>query len=672
MPETNQPTSGARGGSMQSPGRDVSDSYHTPRVRQEPELGIAITTLDGFFTFVNDTWADLHQYMPAEMLGRHLSMCHTGMQMSNMVAPLDEQAVKRGSASEYIRHIDKYGNTFSTYLTVTLQPGRGRQLPRLIRVARPVDDRRVKGTGELSVNWLEETGALILDIGAEGRIRYANQRCLDVLGYRHRQIERLRLADVTRPDHSDQWRVLLDRLRHEGDSANVITVLVTRSGREVVVEGSLSVHIDDTGEVAVRAIMHDITHRSHVEKEVRARRALAQALRDIAVVLNSTLDLSEVLTRTLDNVGGIVEHDAAAVMLVDEGIARVVRARGLNLVELQECEYSVEDTPGLARIVETGQAITPDDEHDGQVFCLPHDQQLHSCLTAPIRLKDHLIGFLVLMSYTPNLYTAAHVERMQLFADHAATALNNALLYEEIQRMVGTLHERNADLKAFSHTVAHDLKSPLQIMIGHANLLSSEMSGDLSPDVIESLQYIEAYAFRMKSMIDNLLLFSELGSAEVRVEPVDMQMMISLVLARFHEKLQARGVTVEVSPDLPAALGFSPWLEEVFANLIDNSIKYIGDDNADPRIRIEGKLVGDTAHYEVIDNGIGIKPDDLPNLFQMFTRFHRHQAEGSGLGLSIARRIVTKLHGDIGAASELGDGTTFWVELPAATGDAYD
>src|SRR5690606_6931766 len=117
--------------------------------------------------------------------------------------------------------------------------------------------------------------------------------------------------------------------------------------------------------------------------------------------------------------------------------------------------------------------------------------------------------------------------------------------------------------------------APLQVLVGYANLLSTDLKDELPEDIVESLRYIEAYAHKMKSMIDNLLLFSELGSAEVTVEPVDMQIVVSLVLARFYDRIRERGVTVEVTPELPRAMGYSPWLEEVLANLIYNSIKLI-------------------------------------------------------------------------------------------------
>lgn len=667
MPEINHPTSGANGEESPSPGRDGSGPLNqcTGR-RRELDPGIAVTTLDGFFTFVSPAWAEMHGYRPEEMLGRHLSMCHTGEQMASYVAPLDDRASQDGQGTGTIEHIDKYGNVFSSYTTVALlQRGHVRQLPHFIRVSRPIIGNTAEGEGEFLVNWLNETGAFILDFDVEGMLRYANQRWLDATGHAPDDIGRLRIDDITLPQHVERWHAILDRLGREGDTQRLIGVFVTRAGAEIVVEGSMTAHTTSTGDTLIRAVLHDITHRHRVEREVRAQRTLAQTLRDIAVLLNSTLDLEQVLDRIMESVGRVVEHDAAILMLAEDGQARVVRASGADNPARMGQTFSMNEVPGLRRMIETGQAAIQSG-HNGQVAWLSQQARLQSMLAAPLRLNGRVLGLVVLLAAQPGRYSTPHAERLQLFADHAATALHNALLYDELQHTVSTLHERNADLKAFSHTMAHDLKAPLQVLVGYANLLSTDLKDELPEDIVESLRYIEAYAHKMKSMIDNLLLFSELGSAEVTVEPVDMQIVVSLVLARFYDRIRERGVTVEVTPELPRAMGYSPWLEEVFANLIDNSIKYMGEDNPAPRIIVWGERAGDWARFEIIDNGVGIEEADQQRLFQMFTRFHRHHADGSGLGLSIARRIVEKLGGRIGVESEPGRGTKFWIELPPA------
>src|SRR5688572_10682067 len=115
---------------------------------------------------------------------------------------------------------------------------------------------------------------------------------------------------------------------------------------------------------------------------------------------------------------------------------------------------------------------------------------------------------------------------------------------------------------------------------------------------------------------------------------------------------------------MPAAMCHSTWLEEIFANLIGNAITYIGRDNPDPRIHIQGHRVNGMVRYEVIDNGVGIRPEVQDQLFEMFTRLHPGEGHGLGMGLSIVQRLVTRLEGQVGVESAEGQGSTFWFTLP--------
>jgi signal transduction histidine kinase len=116
-------------------------------------------------------------------------------------------------------------------------------------------------------------------------------------------------------------------------------------------------------------------------------------------------------------------------------------------------------------------------------------------------------------------------------------------------------------------------------------------------------------------------------------------------------------------------MGYGPWIEEVFANLISNAIKYIGKDNPEPRIIVRGSRVGSIVRYEVKDNGLGISEKDQERLFEMFSRFHTGEASGLGLGMSIVQRIVDRLNGQLGVESALGKGSSFWFALAAAPGE---
>jgi PAS domain S-box-containing protein len=239
-----------------------------------------------------------------------------------------------------------------------------------------------------------------------------------------------------------------------------------------------------------------------------------------------------------------------------------------------------------------------------------------------------------------------------------------------IRQYTTELEARNSELDSFSHTVAHDLKAPIGILTGYIHILRQHE--DLSPTARAYLQSMEKAALRMENMITGLLLLARMRNISDAVVPVDMTQAAQAALERFQVTIEERAIQVDITPHLPAALGYDVWLEEVFANLISNAIKYIGRDNPAPRIRISGTRQGDYARYEVHDNGVGISAEDQAGLFDMFSRFHQDQAVGTGLGLSIFQRIVTRLKGQVGVESQPGAGSIFWFTLPAASESASD
>jgi two-component system NtrC family sensor kinase len=171
------------------------------------------------------------------------------------------------------------------------------------------------------------------------------------------------------------------------------------------------------------------------------QRALAEALCDTAAALNSTLDFETVLDRILANIGRVVPHDSANIMLIESGKARIVRSRAYGGLEVQEMmptlQLPIADNPTLRQMAETGQpcAIPDVRSHPGWVG-IPDMHWIRSYASAPIRLGGETIGFLNLDSVTPDYLTAAHAARLQAFADQAAVAMRNAWLFEQAQKQI--------------------------------------------------------------------------------------------------------------------------------------------------------------------------------------------------------------------------------------------
>jgi len=221
------------------------------------------------------------------------------------------------------------------------------------------------------------------------------------------------------------------------------------------------------------------------------------------------------------------------------------------------------------------------------------------------------------------------------------------------------LRESNAELDAFAHTVAHDLKSPLSVLVGFANLLESDYDAMEVGQVKESLQIIGHTSTKMVSIIDELMLLAQMRRSEVKLEPIDTPRILNEAMSRLRFMINQYSATIEIAnpENIPVALGYAPWVEQVWINYISNAMKYGG---TPPWIELGGVPTPDgRVRFYVRDNGKGLSPDKLDRLFIPFERLEKARAEGHGLGLSIVKRIVDKLGGDVDVTSEAGVGTTF-------------
>jgi PAS domain S-box-containing protein len=240
------------------------------------------------------------------------------------------------------------------------------------------------------------------------------------------------------------------------------------------------------------------------------------------------------------------------------------------------------------------------------------------------------------------------------------------MLYDltEQKRLLRERDEMIHELNAYNRTVAHDLKNPLAGIIGYGEILEETISAELDPINQEMLTNITQSATRMNSIIQNLLTLARIRSLrEVDVEVVDMAEVLDNTLYRFKFQLQIHDVIVEQPPYWLPALGYTPWIEEIWSNYISNAIKYGG---TPPRLVFGCDRHENHIRYWVQDNGAGIPEEVIPMLFLEFSRLDHHKRhEGHGLGLSIVARITEKLEGSCGVESRVGHGSKFYFSLPA-------
>ncbi len=256
----------------------------------------------------------------------------------------------------------------------------------------------------------------------------------------------------------------------------------------------------------------------------------------------------------------------------------------------------------------------------------------------------------------------------RLIALHDITARKRA--EEALYLYARELEASNAELDAFAHTVAHDLKSPLSTLAGFGDLLEQKHTAMSGEQLATSANSIARSARRMINIIDELLLLASVRKMEeVPTGPLDMAAIVAAAQERLQDIIDGCPAEITLPPAWPTAVGYAPWVEEVWVNYLSNALQYGG---APPLVEVGFDIAHEAVdkfpkfqvRFWVRDNGTGLTAEEQGRLFTPFTRLDQARAKGHGLGLSIVRRIVEKLGGQVGVESEVGWGSTFWFTLP--------
>jgi signal transduction histidine kinase len=225
------------------------------------------------------------------------------------------------------------------------------------------------------------------------------------------------------------------------------------------------------------------------------------------------------------------------------------------------------------------------------------------------------------------------------------------------------LAARTIQLNGLLYAMAHDLRAPLRAMQGFSEALLEDYGDRLDVEGRDYAARIVAAAHRMDAMVNGIVAYGRLATAEIRLVPVDLNSAIADVLGTMKPMVDRTAALVTVEGTLPTVLGRRHLVQEIATNLIENAIKFVADGVA-PRVRLWAEPRGGRVRLTVEDNGIGIAAKHHKRIFGVFERLHDADVyPGIGLGLAIAQRAVGRLGGSIGVDSELGSGSKFWVEF---------
>ncbi|MBN1564629.1 MAG: GAF domain-containing protein [Anaerolineae bacterium] len=430
-------------------------------------------------------------------------------------------------------------------------------------------------------------------------------------------------------------------------------------------------------------------------KSEQHQRRLAEALRDTAAVINSTLNFDDVLDRILRLVGQVVPHDAATILLVEGSFARVVRCTGFAERGMEETimaqQFSVTDYPGFSYMYQSGNPILRPDVLEAHDWVeVPGVEWVRSFVTSPIKIEGKVIGFLSVDSATPGAFTVKDVDQLQAFAHQAAVAIQNARLYDQLKSSLAArertqaqlVHsEKTAALGRLTASIAHEINNPIQAVQGCVTLAQTEWA-NVAPQIANDkhrhklnryLGVVEEEIDRIAAIVKRMRDFYR--PARDTFQQTDVHRVLDSVIALVDAQLRHSAITLEktLHNQLPLIEANPDHLKQVFLNLILNAADampqggtlYIQTGRTHIQYQSLYTLAMEVKQPAVQitfrDTGEGIAPAIFEHLFEPF---FTTKSQGSGLGLSVSYSIIEAHHGQISVTSPPNTGASFTVLLP--------
>jgi signal transduction histidine kinase len=240
-------------------------------------------------------------------------------------------------------------------------------------------------------------------------------------------------------------------------------------------------------------------------------------------------------------------------------------------------------------------------------------------------------------------------------------------VFVELHLKTRQLRNKSDQMEELCYAVAHDLRAPLRSIAGFCGTLSDTAGGKLDDHEKEYLRRICGSVKRMTTLTGDLLDFAKIQSNDLASQPVDLTTVARATVEFCGDEIKNACAKVVLREPLGKVLGNHDGLMQVLRNLLANAITY-GAEGRPTEVQVFSQFNQSRVRLCVQDNGIGIAPEHTGKLFRMFERLAVKKREGTGLGLAIVKSGIERMGGKVGVESTLGQGSTFWVELPSAEG----
>lgn len=475
----------------------------------------------------------------------------------------------------------------------------------------------------------------IISKNLKGGITSWNRGAERLFGYTAQEAIGQHITILIPPDRAHEEPGIISRIASGELIEHFETVRRRKDGTLLDISLTISPLYDSSGHIiGASKIARDITQKKRSERALleseKRYRTLVSQVKDYAIFRTDTSGRATSWNEGVERVLGYTEQEFIGLDIAEAIFIPEDLQAGVHILELQTAAAmgSANNDRWLKR-------------KDGARF-------FASGMTTALKDESgRLIGFTkVLRDDTRNKEAAEHLERT-------------------VAERTADLRATNEQLEAFVYSIAHDLRAPVRSMTGYSQMLVDDYSSALDDTGQHMLKRIQSSSEFMDKLLVDLLAYGRTARIQLELGPVQVGNAWQTALLQSAIQIEQAQARIDTIEPLPTVVAHEGTLAQALANLLGNALKFVSP-GVQPHIRFSAEARADTIRLWVEDNGIGIPAHQHERVFRVFERLHGSHYVGTGIGLSIVRKGVERMNGEVGLESTPGQGTRFWIELPKA------
>lgn len=651
-------------------------------------------TLDGIILSWNPGAEKLYGYPASDVIGKPIAIIVPPDRPDEITAILD--MIKNGQRVEHYEtvRLTKAGQRIAISLTVSPILDAEGQIVAASSIGHDISERKqAEEKIAYQAHLLENVNDAVLATDTQFNITSWNRAAEELYGYKADEVLGRKVQEFIRSDFSNEQRIRAVKALREGGSYRTEVLQYHRDGNSFWVDGSTFALRATSGHVyGYVSINRDITQRKHAEQQVQRQLKQLNALRVIDNAISASFDLHLILEILLEQVLSHLSVDASAVLLFDPELqifeyaaSRGFRSNALHHTKLKLGEgYASQAvlegrTIQISALMETGGKLAKALQAANEEFI--------DYYGAPLIVKGTVKGVLEIYHRSKLIVDSEWLEFLETLAGQAAIAINDAQLVESLQSSNVQLEQRVAERTAelnqmnfelehanrakdeFLATMSHELRTPLTSILGLSESLLEQRRSPLDEYQQKSLEIIESSGEHLLQLINDILDLSKIdaGKFDFYAQPVPVDELCKSSLSFIKSQALKKSISVIYANETNVSKIYADTrrLKQILVNLLSNAVKFT-EENGQVILQVNADTDQDLIQFSVIDNGIGIAPEDLQKLFQPFVQLDsrlNRQHQGTGLGLALVQRLTDLHGGSVQVESVVGKGSRFTINL---------